>query len=62
MHCEASRKIYVEFGEVETSATAIKWLEIVNESCVSVLITMIQGRSSFGWLERMRLKIKISIF
>ncbi|XP_071639541.1 cilia- and flagella-associated protein 65 [Temnothorax longispinosus] len=34
MRCEANRKIYVEFGEVETGATAVKWLEIVNESCI----------------------------
>lgn len=37
MRCEAtSRKIHVEFGEVETGAAAVKWLEIVNESCVSI--------------------------
>ncbi|TGZ46630.1 Uncharacterized protein DBV15_04028 [Temnothorax longispinosus] len=39
MRCEANRKIYVEFGEVETGATAVKWLEIVNESCVRPLIS-----------------------
>jgi len=34
---EANRKqIHVDFGEIETGATAVKWLEIINESCVSV--------------------------
>lgn len=35
MCCEG-RKIHVEFGEVEADATAIKWIEIINESCVSM--------------------------
>lgn len=39
MRCEA-RKIHVEYGEVEADATAVKWLEIINESCVSVLISI----------------------
>ncbi|XP_028049041.1 cilia- and flagella-associated protein 65 [Monomorium pharaonis] len=34
MHCEANRKIHMEFGEVETGAMVIKWLEIINESCI----------------------------
>ncbi|XP_018393695.1 PREDICTED: uncharacterized protein LOC108772623 [Cyphomyrmex costatus] len=34
MLCEANRKIHVDFGEVETGATAVKWLEIFNESCI----------------------------
>ncbi|XP_050455314.1 cilia- and flagella-associated protein 65-like [Cataglyphis hispanica] len=34
MCCEGPRKIYVEFGEVEVDATAIKWIEIINESCM----------------------------
>ncbi|XP_025995875.1 cilia- and flagella-associated protein 65 [Solenopsis invicta] len=34
MLCDANRKIHVEFGEVETGATAVKWLEIVNESSI----------------------------
>lgn len=39
MCCEApSRKIHVEFGEVETGATAVKWIEIINESCVSMFL------------------------
>jgi len=33
---EENKKIHVDFGEVETGATTIKCLEIVNESCVSV--------------------------
>ncbi|XP_072767070.1 cilia- and flagella-associated protein 65 [Anoplolepis gracilipes] len=35
MYCEGpSKKIHVEFGEVETGAAAVKWIEIVNESCI----------------------------
>ncbi|XP_011701694.1 PREDICTED: uncharacterized protein LOC105458232 isoform X2 [Wasmannia auropunctata] len=34
MRCEASRKIQVDFGEVETGAAAVKCLVIVNESCI----------------------------
>lgn len=35
MCCEAlGKKIHVEFGEVETGAAAVKWIEIINESCV----------------------------
>lgn len=36
MCCEGPRKIHVEFGEVEADVTAIKWIEIINESCVSI--------------------------
>lgn len=37
MCCEAlGKKIHVEFGEVETGAAAVKWIEIINESCVSI--------------------------
>lgn len=37
MSCEEpSRKIYVEFGEVEAGAAAVKWIEIINQSCVSI--------------------------
>ncbi|XP_018338048.1 PREDICTED: coiled-coil domain-containing protein 108-like [Trachymyrmex septentrionalis] len=31
---EENKKIHVDFGEVETGATTIKCLEIVNESCI----------------------------
>lgn len=47
MRCEASRKIHVEFDEVETGATAVKWLEIVNESCVSVRSSYLRLISSY---------------
>jgi len=33
-------KIHVEFGEVEAGVTAIKWIEIVNESLVSLIAFM----------------------
>ncbi|KAL6261473.1 hypothetical protein P5V15_006563 [Pogonomyrmex californicus] len=35
MHCETTcRRIYVQFGEVEIGTTAVKWIEIINESCI----------------------------
>ncbi|EFN63059.1 Coiled-coil domain-containing protein 108 [Camponotus floridanus] len=35
MSCEEpSRKIHVEFGEVEAGAAAVKWIEIINQSCM----------------------------
>lgn len=46
MLCEA-RKIHVDFGEVETGATTVKWLEIVNESCVSVRLLVFNIIYSF---------------
>lgn len=47
MRREASRKIHVDFGEVETGGAAVKWLEIVNESCVSVPDSLSTSESDF---------------
>lgn len=44
MCCEGPRKIYVEFGEVEADAMAIKWIEIINESCVSILFDFLMSK------------------
>lgn len=38
MCCERPKRIDVEFGEVEAGAVAVKWIEIINQSCVSMIL------------------------